>query len=234
MLTWIRFPPGSQLDDPVQSLAELQPRHEAYLAEAVRLREAYKGQIHILVGFEAEWLGRGREEEYAAYIRRLAEDPRVDYFIGSVHHLDGYPIDLDKASYATAVASTCRTGSASTAVESAQPTEAQEEAFFEAYYDRHYDMLVALQPRVIGHFDLVRLLSAEPGRDIEAWTGVWSRIERNLEFIHGYGGWLECNTSALRKGLAEPYPGRAIAEVCRRYCFQSFRRRCVLDEHVLD
>ncbi len=29
---------------------------------------------------------------------------------------------------------------------------------------------------------------------------------RNLEYIAGCGGWLECNTSALRKGLSEPYP----------------------------
>lgn len=35
---------------------------------------------------------------------------------------------------------------------------------------------------------------------------------RNLEFVAGYGGWLECNSSALRKGLAEPYPSREIAE----------------------
>jgi histidinol-phosphatase (PHP family) len=37
-------------------------------------------------------------------------------------------------------------------------------------------------------------------------------MERNLAFVHQYGGILECNTSALRKGLKEPYPARAVAE----------------------
>ncbi|OAA54845.1 mRNA decapping hydrolase [Niveomyces insectorum RCEF 264] len=35
--------------------------------------------------------------------------------------------------------------------------------------------------------------------------------QRNLQCVADYGGWLECNTAALRKGLAEPYPGRSIA-----------------------
>jgi histidinol-phosphatase (PHP family) len=74
-------------------------------------------------------------------------------------------------------------------------------------------MLEGLKPKVVGHFDLVRLLSKEPGRDVREWKGVWERIVRNLKVVKEQGGWLECNTAALRKGLAEPYPCRAIAEV---------------------
>ena len=94
-----------------------------------------------------------------------------------------------------------------------QATEGTEEALYAAYYDSQYDMLTSLKPRVVGHFDLVRLMSEDPGRDVErAWPHVWARIRRNLDFVVGYGGWLECNSSGLRKGLAEPYPGRRIAE----------------------
>lgn len=74
-------------------------------------------------------------------------------------------------------------------------------------------MLEALKPRVVGHFDLVRLYSEVPGRDVREWKGVWERIVRNLEGVVKEGAWLECNTSALRKGLEEPYPCRVIAEV---------------------
>ena len=90
-----------------------------------------------------------------------------------------------------------------------------EEKLFERYYDEQFEMLRALEPRVVGHFDLVRLLSEEPGRELKGWAGggVWERVVRNLRFVVGYGGWLECNTSGLRKGLGEPYPGREIAEV---------------------
>lgn len=74
-------------------------------------------------------------------------------------------------------------------------------------------MLKALKPKVVGHFDLIRLYSEDPGRDVREWKGVWERIVRNLEGVVKEGAWLECNTSALRKGLAEPYPCRVIAEV---------------------
>lgn len=174
-------------------MAALAPRHSAYLAEAQRLRAAYPA-LHILIGFEGEWYRR----EYGVFIQTLAAHPAVDYFIGSVHHArGGIPIDYDAATYARAVAAV---GAGS------------EEALYESYYDEQLDMLRALRPRVVGHFDLIRLLSSAPGRDVRQWAGVWARIVRNLEFVIGYGGWLECNTSALRKGLEEPYPARPIAE----------------------
>lgn len=74
-------------------------------------------------------------------------------------------------------------------------------------------MLLALKPKIVGHFDLIRLLSCDPGRDVRSWKGVWDRIMRNLRLVREQNGWLELNTAALRKGLEEPYPGRVIAEV---------------------
>lgn len=76
-----------------------------------------------------------------------------------------------------------------------------------------YEMLRALKPRIVGHFDLIRLMSEDPGRDVRQWKGVWEKIRRNLEYAEKIGAWLECNSAALRKGLDEPYPGRIISEV---------------------
>ena len=73
-------------------------------------------------------------------------------------------------------------------------------------------MLKALQPKVVGHFDLIRLLSEQPGRDLREWKGVWQRVVRNLQEIVQQGGLMEINSSALRKGLAEPYPARSVCE----------------------
>jgi histidinol-phosphatase (PHP family) len=74
-------------------------------------------------------------------------------------------------------------------------------------------MLRVLRPRIVGHFDLIRLLAPEPDAcPRESRPSVWERMERNLAFVREYGGILECNTSALRKGLKEPYPARAVAE----------------------
>lgn len=180
------------MDDPQASLAVLPPRHESYLLEALRLREKYASEIHILIGFESEFI----RPSYGPEVLSLASDPTVDYFMGSLHHAAGIPIDFDRETYVRA-----------------RDACGGEEALYERYYDEQYEMLRAVKPRVVGHFDLVRLMSEEPGRDVRAWEGVWSRIVRNLDEVVKAGAWLECNTSALRKGLEEPYPCRAIAEV---------------------
>lgn len=192
-----------EMDDPEQSLRVLMPRHEQYMLEAQRLQAKYADQIHILIGFEGEFIRPG---VYSSLVRELATHPAVDYFIGSLHHTCGIPIDFDKEFYAKA----------------RNAAGGSEESMYAKYYDEQYAMLTALKPRVVGHFDLVRLLSEDPGRNVKAtWTEkvsdgsgetVWEKVVRNLKVIQGQGGWLECNSSALRKGLAEPYPARPIAE----------------------
>ncbi|KAK3307483.1 polymerase/histidinol phosphatase-like protein [Chaetomium strumarium] len=212
--------PEELLPSPEESLAALAPRHEAYLAEAARLQAKYAAQIRVLIGFEADWI---RAAEYGPLIRSLAANPAVDYFVGSLHHARGIPIDFDAAMYAQAVAACGGT----------------EEGLWEVYLDEQLAMLQEVRPRVVGHFDLPRLFSASVGRPssggggggdgadgdgdgdrdgetkikrLTEWRRVWERVVRNLEFVRAYGGWLECNTSGLRKGLAEAYPSREIAQ----------------------
>ncbi|KAL2266997.1 hypothetical protein VTJ83DRAFT_4274 [Remersonia thermophila] len=209
--------PEELLPSPQESLAALAPRHQAYLAEAVRLRDAYADRIHILVGLETEFI---RAAEYAPLVRDLAAHPDVEYVVGSLHHVRGVPIDFDKKMYAAAVRACRRGGEGGEGEEEYE--DAEEEALWATYLDEQLAMLEAVRPRVVGHFDLARLLSKEPQRDLRtAWgqgqqrpggDGVWSKVLRNLAAVREYGGWLECNTSALRKGLPEPYPKREIAE----------------------
>ncbi|EFQ30713.1 histidinol phosphate phosphatase HisJ family protein [Colletotrichum graminicola M1.001] len=178
--------------DPEASIAVLAPRHEAYLVEAQRLREKYASQIDLLIGFEGEWY----RPAYGPFIESLAAHPAVDYFIGSLHHVNAVPIDYSREMYVNAM----------------KTAGGNEESMYERYYDQQHEMLTALRPRVVGHFDLVRLMSEDPGRDVRKWKSVWERIMRNLAVVKEYGGLLECNSSALRKGLDEPYPCRPIAE----------------------
>ena len=121
----------------------------------------------------------------------------MDFFIGSVHHVHTVPIDHNPLLYSKAM----------------QLSGGTEAGLFADYYDLQYEMLVALRPKVVGHFDLIKLLSAKPLKDPRKWEKVWEKILRNLEFVVGYGGLIEVNTSGLRKGLGEPYPGRSICEV---------------------
>jgi histidinol-phosphatase (PHP family) len=73
-------------------------------------------------------------------------------------------------------------------------------------------MLQKLKPPVVGHFDLIRLKSDDPNTTFTKYPKVWEKIQRNLRFVAEYGGILELNSAALRKGMTEPYPK---AEICR-------------------
>lgn len=168
------------------------PMHEAFLVEAVRLRAKYKNQIRILIGFEGEWI----RPSYGPLILSLASHPDIDYFIGSVHHVHEIPIDYDKVFYDKA----------------RQVSGGTDEQLFGDYFDSQLQMLQTLEPKVVGHFDLIRLLAEEPDRDLRTWPRIWEKIERNLKVVVEQGGLLEVNSSALRKGLKEPYPGGAITE----------------------
>lgn len=117
--------------------------------------------------------------------------------MGSIHHTHTIPIDFDRATYEQA----------------REKAGGTDEQLFENYFDEQYDMLQALKPPVVGHFDLIRLLSDHQNTEFEGMKGVWERMERNLEFIASYGGLLELNSAGLRKGLAEPYPCLAVTQV---------------------
>ncbi|ESZ97693.1 putative histidinol-phosphatase [Sclerotinia borealis F-4128] len=168
------------------------PRHEAYLMEAIRLRKKYQNELNILIGFEGEWI----RSDYGPLIQHLASNPTIDFFIGSIHHVNEVPIDYDAAWYAKAV----------------EKSGGSEEKLYADYYEQQYEMLCALKPKVVGHFDLIRLLSEKPDRHLKEWKRIWGMVLRNLGEVVRYGGLLEINTSALRKGLKEPYPGRQICE----------------------
>ncbi|KAK3954255.1 Polymerase/histidinol phosphatase-like protein [Pseudoneurospora amorphoporcata] len=189
------YPEELDPDNGKTTLANFIPNHASYLAEAQRLQAKYASQIHILIGFEGEWI---RGSEYGPLISSLLSSaPCVDYFIGSIHHTARIPIDFDKAMF----------------LQAQEACGGEEEKLWEKYYDEQHEMLNATKPKVVGHFDLIRLFSEQPDRRVKGWRdGAWNRMKRNLEVCKGLGAWLEVNTSALRKGLKEPYPGREVAE----------------------
>lgn len=190
------IPRGDEDAYPEETMGEagLTQLFDDYYGEAVRLREAYRSQIKILIGMETEWI---RSPQSLRWIERLQQQYQFDLFIGSVHHMHTVPIDFDKAMYD----------------EARRRAGGSDERLFEDYFDAQLAMLQALRPPIVGHFDLVRLLSDEPNRKLRQWAGVWRRIQRNLEFTAAYGGMLELNTAGLRKGLMEPYPTSEICEV---------------------
>jgi histidinol-phosphatase (PHP family) len=139
-----------------------------------------------LIGFESEWIRPSTHQ----LIQGIFKKYTFDFFMGSIHHCHTIPIDFDQATYDKARAAAGGT----------------DEKLFEDYFDEQYEMLQALKPPVVGHFDLIKLLSDHRDADFEGMDGVWKRMQRNLEYIASYDGVLELNSAGLRKGLAEPYP----------------------------
>ena len=169
--------------------------HRLYFTEAKRLREIFRSQIRIVIGFESEWI----RPESLDLINLSLEGNNVDFFVGSVHHVHTKPIDFDQEGYEAA------RGIAG----------GSDQQLFRDYFDAQFAMLQATKPPVVGHFDLIRLKSDGPERSFQMWQDVWERIQRNLKFVVSYGGLLEINFAGLRKGMSEPYPKDEIAQVRR-------------------
>ncbi|KAK2741498.1 histidinolphosphatase [Onygenales sp. PD_40] len=183
----------------------------AYFKEAQRLREKYKAQINIPIGFECDWI---RPSSLTWINNSLARFP-FDFFIGSVHHVHTVPIDFDSPFYHKA----------------RDIAGGTDEKLFEDYFDAQFAMLQALKPPVVGHFDLIRLKSDDPERSFQQWPAVWDKILRNLDYVAEYGGMLELNSASLRKGMSEPYPK---GEICKEFLARN-GRFCVSDDsHGVD
>ncbi|KAJ2000263.1 hypothetical protein GGI04_002889 [Coemansia thaxteri] len=177
--------------------ADLQRAFEAYVVEARRLRDRYSGQISILIGAETEYITRSSLEE----VRVLREKYRLEYLVGSVHHIDGHPLDFSASQYRQLVD---------------EHFGGDRAAMFRRYFDQQLEMLQALQPEVIGHFDLVRIFHpyAEGVADPleEEVAGVRELASRNIDYGISYGALFEVNTRAWKKGLRDAYPGRSLLE----------------------
>lgn len=135
------------------------------------------------------------------YIQALLNRYQFDLFIGSVHHVHGIPIDYDRNLY----------------LEARQKSGGTDEALIEDYFDLQLEMLKALKPPIVGHFDLIRLMSDDPNASLTKWDGAWRKVLRNLDLIANYGGIIELNSAALRKGMHEPYPQTEICKVRYRH-----------------
>ncbi|MCJ1403972.1 histidinolphosphatase [Xylographa trunciseda] len=177
-----------------RTTASLFETFDEYYKEARRLQSAYSLEIEVLVGVETDWIRPSSEQ----VIGNLLKKYRFDTLVGSVHHVHGIPIDFDRATYERA-----RDVSGGT-----------DEKLYTEYYDAQLEMLEAVKPPIVGHFDVIRLLSDDPNASMKQHDVVWSRILRNLSFISSYGGMLEVNSAALRKGMREPYPQ---GEICQEF-----------------
>ena len=82
------------------------------------------------------------------------------------------------------------------------------------YFDLQLELIEALVPEVVGHFDLIRIYDPDyPARWAE--RKIWDRAVRNLERIAQLGLILDFNVRALIKGQTEPYVAGPLLDVAR-------------------
>ncbi|MBF0449718.1 MAG: histidinol-phosphatase [Candidatus Magnetomorum sp.] len=163
-----------------------------YMQKGKQLKRKYQDKITLYIGFETEtYTG------YAAHVKSLAQSYQPDYMVGSVHHVDDINFDFSPSVYEQAV----------------------EKAggiipLYARYFDSQFDMIQILQPKVIGHFDVIRLYDPKYGKHLSD-PDIGKRIDRNLSLIASQKMILDFNLRAWLKGADEPYLSRPILEKVR-------------------
>ncbi len=171
----------------------LMERFDRYMAEGRRLQKKYADQLEIYIGFETEaYTGA------MAQSRQLIDRYQPDYVLAGVHHVADIPFDSSPADYQRAVQA-C----------------GDVEALYCRYFDLQLEVMQTLQPKVIAHFDLIRIFDQGYARRWQV-PAIRERVERNLDHAARNGMILDYNVAALRKGMAEPYIAMPILEMARQ------------------
>jgi histidinol-phosphatase (PHP family) len=190
---------------------------DAFLNEAHRLKSLYASQITLLVGLETEYITPLDLDRLEVFLS--GGEKSIDYIVGSVHHVNGIPIDFDLPTFRRSVDS-CREDDSRSGDSGSNDTSPdshhRHHRFLSAYFDAQYDLLRRFHPEIVGHIDLCRLYTPDlrfrdHDDDNEGGTyHPWEKLERNIRFAIGYGALFEVNAAAFRKGWVTPYPGEDV------------------------
>ena len=173
-----------------ESIASKRAKFDEYFRVGRTLQKEYRGKLDVFVGFETECC-RG----YIEHVEELRRQYEPDYIVGSVHHVGDVVIDWTTELYGEAAAK------AGGIVE-----------LYCAYFDQQFELMGALKPAVIGHFDLIRMHDKDYVERLQVPV-VKDRVRRNLERAKEIGAILDLNVRALEKGASEPYVTGSILEV---------------------
>ncbi|KAN0103571.1 histidinol phosphate phosphatase H [Russula decolorans] len=190
------------------SVEGLMTQFEAFLDEAHRLRDDYASVLRLLVGLETENISALDIDGLSKLL--VVHKGRIDYIVGSVHHVNGVPIDFDFETYQRCL------DNIPLPVHAADLTDADQRLerlgiFLDMYFDAQFELLNKFHPEVIGHFDLCRLYT--PDLRLRTFPHAWDKLERNIRFAIDYGALFEVNAAAFRKGWRTAYPGDDVAEL---------------------
>ncbi|KAI0267316.1 histidinol phosphate phosphatase H [Gloeopeniophorella convolvens] len=185
---------------------------ENFLDEAHRLCGIYASSLKILVGLETENISALDIDHLSSLLN--THKGRIDYIVGSVHHVNEIPIDFDLDTYRRCLESI------PLPVHMTDSSKVDQEherlaIFLDMYLDAQFELLSNFHPEVVGHLDLCRLYT--PDLPLRDFPRTWIKLERNVKFAVGYGALFEANAAALRKGWHVAYPGDDVAKLIILY-----------------
>ena len=189
-------------------LSSLETMFAAFITEAHRLKTKYADRIHILVGLETEYITPIDLDRLKILLDQHGS--RIQYLVGSVHHVNQIPIDLDEETYSKALGS-FSTGPLSNTTPMLEPGQQQMESYLCSYFDAQYELFRQFTPEIIGHMDLCRLYN--PTLRLADYPHAFEKLQRNVAFATQYGALFEFNAAALRKGWVDAYPGEEVVKV---------------------
>ncbi|TDL20698.1 histidinol-phosphatase [Rickenella mellea] len=186
------------------SLKDLELQFDAFLVEAHRLKDKYASRITLLVGCETEFITETDLTGLESLLQR--HGTRIEYLVGSVHHVNGVPIDFDKETFEKLLSSF-----EADCAKDPGPDTTEMEKVMSIYFDAQFELLQRFHPEVIGHFDLCRLYY--PSLALSAYPSIVEKIKRNISCAVEYGALFEINAAAFRKGWRTAYPGTDVTQI---------------------
>ena len=165
----------------------LNQQFSRYMRKARSLQKKYQDDIQLFIGFESEaYTG------YISHVQSLIKEYQPDYVVGSVHHVDNINFDYSPEFYTKAV------NHAGGII-----------PLYARYFDIQFEMIQHLSPKVIGHFDVIRIFDPTYRKHLES-PEILERIHRNLSLIRSKELILDFNLRSLIKGADEPYVSHCI------------------------
>lgn len=171
---------------------DLMTQFEGYIEEAYRLKLAYRDKITLLVGLETEYVTSLDLDNLEKLLERFGE--RIEYIVGSVHHVRGIPIDFDLATFQSCLGTF-----------DGETEKERMEGFLCSYFDAQYEVLERFRPEIVGHIDLCRLYN--PHLLFSDYPRAEEKLKRNINFAVDYGALFEASAAPFRKGWNTAYPG---------------------------
>ncbi|MCG8565065.1 MAG: histidinol-phosphatase [Desulfobacterales bacterium] len=165
-----------------KTAADLQDRFALYFKTLDDLARSHADEIQIFRGMETEaWTG------YADHVRQLVDSYAPDYIVGSVHHVRDICFDYSPDHYQEA-AKAC-----GGIID-----------LYRDYFDLQLELIQALTPFVVGHFDIIRIHDPQYETHLRD-PRVWKKILGNLDAVKDLGLAMDFNLRPLSSGKPEPY-----------------------------